>query len=218
MTDEQQKLTITERYSSAINASNLRVEAGRNGQIDYIMAMAWSPSRVGSALMRLHSEWDGASKPHRITQEAVNQFAATLTGTKEEKTAKAQRIAQDWHLHECALLLGKLKSLPSARAQLEIWARRQHIADAEWRVAEILLWWLSHVCPVCSGRGKEIIRDTPSLSHRDCRACHGTGETQIPHQPGDAYYLAESKKILRYISDCVMTTQSSAKQWLKARL
>lgn len=211
--------TVEERYAAAINTSNLRVhtDAKRGSAADVLMAMAWSPSRVGGSLMRLHSEWDSASKPHRVTQDAIEQFAATLDGTRDEKLSKARRIAHDWYMHECGILLGRLKSLPAAREQLTLWVRQQRIDDADQRVAEVIMWWLNHVCPVCEGRKKERITDTPSLSHRDCKSCHGTGETRIPRQPGSPRYEIESRKILRYISDCVAAQQNGAKKWLQAQ-
>ncbi len=45
-----------EKYLVATNTSNLRVEAERTGAADVIIAAGWSASRIGGALMRLHTK------------------------------------------------------------------------------------------------------------------------------------------------------------------
>lgn len=56
-----------ERYISATNTSNLRVEADRNGPGDILICAGWSASTIGLALMRLHTKPDTATleKVHR---------------------------------------------------------------------------------------------------------------------------------------------------------
>lgn len=39
--------------------------------------------------------------------------------------------------------------------------------------------WMNSVCPACTGRKKETIFNTPSLSDKDCRLCNGTGQTEL---------------------------------------
>ena len=60
-------LTIEERYISATQATNLKVEAEKSGPADVLIAAAWSMSRVGAALVRLSSEWDGSAKRPRMS-------------------------------------------------------------------------------------------------------------------------------------------------------
>jgi hypothetical protein len=55
-------ITLEERYERAANSTDLRARAGREGDIEAIVAVAWNRSRVGAALMRLHSDWDGIAK------------------------------------------------------------------------------------------------------------------------------------------------------------
>lgn len=215
-----EKPNVEEQYDSATHASNLRVQADRNGPADVIIAMGWSPSRVGAALMRLQSEWSGAAHPKRPTRAAVEALAMSLPriengSRKLVDAAGAQRQAHDWHMHEVKILFGKLKTLPAARDQLARWARLQLIDNADHRVAEILHWHLDHICPACEGRGKEILPNTPILSHKNCKECHGSGETKIPSQQGNDQYLHESKKLLRYINDCVKTARTALKQRLR---
>ena len=75
-------ITTEEKYTSATHAINLRVEADRTGQADIIIAAGMSPSRLGAALLRLHSERDGASTPPPMTPERIAAFALTLKGTQ----------------------------------------------------------------------------------------------------------------------------------------
>lgn len=59
-----------ERYISATNTSNLRVEADRNGPGDILICAGWSASTLGLALMRLHT------KPDTAALEKVHQQVA----------------------------------------------------------------------------------------------------------------------------------------------
>lgn len=236
-----EKPNVEELYDSATHASNLRVVADRNGPADVLIAQGWNTSRLGAALMRLHSEWSGAAHPKKPTRAAIETLAQSLPRLEDGKRkvkvtvlqdgkpviienmvpnmvldmAGAQRTASDWHRHEVKILMGKLKTLPVVREQLAMWARLQLIDNADHRVAEILMWHLDHKCSACEGRGKELIPNTPSLSHRDCKVCRGSGETRIPSQQGDEQYLHESKKLLRYINDCIKTARTNLKQTLR---
>ena len=138
---------IEERYSAANHASNLKVEAERSGPADIIIAAGMAPARLGAALIRLHSEWDGASKKRGKLSE---------TDTR--------------------LLMGQLRSLPAVQDAVLWQAEKWVIDDAQKVVATALYWWVDHVCPACEGRGKEAIEGTPSLSKVACRVCHGSGE------------------------------------------
>lgn len=128
---------IEELYQTASNTSNLKVEAERRGSGDVLIAAGWSASRVGMALLRLHSEWDASEKPLKPTKESVRALVGTfqrnLPGektvavTKGEKAkpltgTEAQHYAAAWYAHEVGMLLGKLKGLPSVREQLTVQA------------------------------------------------------------------------------------------------
>jgi hypothetical protein len=224
------KTTVEERYTNATHASNLRVQAERTGSADVLIAMGWSPSRLGAALMRLHSEWDGCEKPRKPTRTAVDLIAASLPRIEDGQRKQdgvmvpnmvldmdtAHKTAHDWYMHELKILFGKLKTMPDVRHQLVQWAAQRLIHEPEFRVAEVLAWWLDHVCPVCEGRKKDRIPGTPSLSHKDCKACHGTGEARIPQRQGNDYYVMETKKLLKHIDVCVKTAQTSVRQRLQA--
>ncbi len=214
------KPNTEEKYSAATHASNLRVQAERGGSADMLIAAGWSASRVGAALIRVHSEWEGMPKPKRQARDAIKVIADTFQKGADgkvqfdEKTRllpmdAAYRRANDWYIHEMMLVFQRLKTLPEVRQQLVLWAMKADMAAPSQRVAEVMGWWLDHRCPICEGRGKDSIPGTPSLSHKDCKACRGTGETNIPAQYDDSCYLRESKKMLRYINDCVKSAQAS---------
>lgn len=217
-TRDDQKPTVEERYTGATHASNLKVEAERSGAADLLIAMGWSPTRLGAALLRLHSEWDACEKPRRPTREAVDLLAVSMPRMGEGKNVVdhvgARQKAHDWYMHELKILFGKLKTMPEVRQQLVLWAQRQAIENTDHRVAEVLAWWLDHTCPACDGRKKERIANTPALSHRDCKVCRGTGETRLPNRQGYDHYVKESARMLAHINGCLHSARVALKQRL----
>lgn len=209
-TTDDQKPTVDELYSTATHTSNLRMEmdSERRSNADILVAAAWSPSRLGSALLRLHSEWDGAAHPRKISPQAIREYALTLAGTPTQRKHKAHQIAHDWYLHEVALLLGKLKTLPVVRYQLSMQASKWEIEDPERTACAVLLWWLDHVCPECQGRKEEIIPDSPSLSGRACQVCRGSGERPLP-------YWGDGRRLLNHIEGCIGSARVSIRQRLR---
>lgn len=220
------KPNTEEQYTAATHASNLRVQAERGGSADMLIAAGWSASRIGASLIRLHSEFEGQAKPKRLGRDAIKLLADTF---KKEDDGKVQfdketrllpldaahRQAHEWYLHEMQMVFQQMKTLPEVRHQLVLWALKNEVAKPERHVAEVISWWLDHRCPVCEGRAKEHIIGTPSLSHKDCRACKGTGETKIPADYENGNYLRESKKMLRLINDCVKSAQASIRSRLQ---
>jgi len=80
MTTESNAPTIEERYSSATNASNLKVERDhlRRNVADILIAAGWSRHGFGTSLMRLQSEWDGSAKPRPLSAAAIRVLAGTF--------------------------------------------------------------------------------------------------------------------------------------------
>lgn len=220
---------VEERYNNATNTSNLKVDPERRLPADMLIAMGWSPSRLGAALMRLHSEWDGAEKPRRPSKERIDLIAYSLprikNGERKDKDGKmvdnmvldikaAKNQAHAWYMHELKILFQKLKTMPAVRQQLLLWAQQRQVSEPDSHVGEVLSWWLDHTCPVCEGRGNELIPGTPMKSHRKCRECHGSGETPIPESEEDPQYRLESRTMLRHIDDCIATARNALKQRL----
>lgn len=66
--------TVEERYVTATNASNLRCETREDapiGTVGVLIAAGWSASRLGAALMRLHTKYDRAGLEQVHTQVAL---------------------------------------------------------------------------------------------------------------------------------------------------
>jgi hypothetical protein len=82
---------IEERFETACNASSLKVEAEKGGAADLMIAAGWSDSRVGMALLRLHSEWDGAAKPKKPTEQQVRALAESFKAQDETERANRER-------------------------------------------------------------------------------------------------------------------------------
>jgi hypothetical protein len=153
MAETTDKPGIEETYSGAVTSSNLRMEVREdspNGAAGVLIAVGWSPSRLGAALMRLHTEYDGSSIP-------PGKPSAT----------------------DVALLQISLKTLPAVHQQIAhqaaVWGmeRPNEIATA------VIAWWLAKSCRVCRGRQYQTIPGTPALSNRVCKACGGSGEATL---------------------------------------
>ena len=144
-------LTTAEKYSSAIHASNLRVEAEKSGAGDLLIAVGWSPSRLGAALMRLHTEYDGAG------------------------------LSRNPSKTDAMLLVGKLKSLADVRREAEIQALTWRMNSPAHTSFSVVLYWLDQRCKACGGRGAKAIPGTPSLQAKPCHVCHGSGKATPPH-------------------------------------
>lgn len=64
-----------ERYVSGANSSDLSVRSdGRADDVEAIVAVAWNRSRIGAALLRLSSEWDGAARRGLKLEQAFRQL------------------------------------------------------------------------------------------------------------------------------------------------
>ncbi|GAB3763536.1 hypothetical protein GCM10028796_17200 [Ramlibacter monticola] len=202
---------IEEQYETASNTSDLSVESHRRGAVDILIAAAWSETRLGGALLRLHSEYEGSEKPARMGSAAVDRLAGTLelvdglTAWREapdkapvwlKPTEAAKRTAHQWHLHETALLLQKLKALPEVREQLTIRAAMWGMEDAASKAAGVIRYWLDQTCQSCDGRKFRLIQGAPKLSNRACPTCQGSGVAPVPHGQ-------EGRKLANYLDSCV---------------
>lgn len=221
MLDDERR-GVKETYLVASTSSSLRVQADRRGDSDIIIAAGWTESRVGMALLRLHSEWDRAQKPRKLTAEAIHALALMMPTEVEEdgvvwalpKTRRyelARQRAHLWYLGEMGSLVNKLTSLNGVRQQLismiscdPSW----RIDDAMHKVPEVIAYWLDQTCPQCHGLKFMQSPGSPSLSAKACKACAGTGVAPIPHGQ-------EGRKIANYMDDCVSRAQSALRKRLR---
>lgn len=125
--------TTEEAYVSATTSSNLRCEPDRRTDLDVLLASGMTPGILGSALMRIHSEYDSSSeKQARTSTDAI-------------------------------LLMAKLKSLPSVLQALEDWAALRGLDAPKRLAQAVIAHWIDAQCKPCAGRGHEQIAGTPSL-------------------------------------------------------
>ncbi|HYD75753.1 MAG TPA: hypothetical protein VEB23_04975 [Ramlibacter sp.] len=204
LADTNERPGIEEQYQTAGNTSDLTVDAERRGAGDVLIAAGWSDSRMGMALLRLHSEWDAAAKPRRMTDAQVRQLAATIPDARgKPNMSRARSEAIVWYARELRLLATSLKSRSGVLQQIHAWALLKGIS-ADY-VGPALFHWLSPVCPVCDGHGLRKVPDQPALSGKRCHACGGSGKSARPEG---------STRIQNHLDYCVTVARHS----LKARL
>jgi hypothetical protein len=195
-------VTVDERYESASNTSDLTVGGGmipkdhRTSQGDVVLAAGMSESRVGMALLRLHSEWTASAKPRRVDRHGIERLTALIRASdaKAKKSAERRGVTYDepgsatkrahdeahrWYRNELKLLAGRLKTRSLVLEQLCLWGATKGIGPDV--VCAAVHHWLDHICPVCDGHG---LRYLENQSARQCGECYGTGETPRPEGSG----------------------------------
>lgn len=170
---------IEEQYSQACTSSNLRVEADKRGPADVLIASGMSNSRIGGALMRLRTEYGSDSVPRR---------SATATDHR--------------------LMMARLKTLPAVLQAVTSQAHQWGIDRPEAVALAVVSHWLDDLCRYCEGRGKQRIKDTPTLSGKNCKHCKGTGRIDLTH--GSA-----GRRMEGYIADCIADWATRTKRLLR---
>ncbi|WP_431276254.1 hypothetical protein ACQ858_08370 [Variovorax ureilyticus] len=191
---ENTRPTIDERYASATNTSDLTLDVQVNSvqAAGMIMAAGWSREKLGVALLRLQSEWDGSERPRHIPRAAVAQLAQRILHgymprvlTEAEKVKRAHAMAAEtanrWYIHELGLKFQRLKTLSEVRMLVAEFAWLEKIDSPHTKAAAAVSWWLDHTCLECRGRKWELIPGTNRPSNRLCEECEGLGEKPIPH-------------------------------------
>ena len=170
---------IEEQYSQATTTSNLRVEADKRSAADVLIASGMSNSRLGAALMRLHTEYSSDSVPRRNASETDHR-----------------------------LMMGRLKTLPAVLDAVAAQAYQWGIERPHVVAMAVVAHWLDDLCHHCEGRGQEKIKDTPTLSWKNCKHCKGTGRTELTH--GSA-----GRRMDGYIAACVGDWATRTKRLLR---
>ena len=202
--------TVEERYLVAGNTSDLSVSQDRRTAADLLIAAGWSPSRLGAAALRLHSEWAAAALPRRPGREQIARVARDLPLLNgKPDLAHANRVALHWHQVELRRVFDRLHSLPAVRDQLAVQALQRGMSGPAALAAAVLCHWLDPVCPSCHGLKFVQVKNTPALSAKACPACRGLGRTDPP-QGQDGRWL------LNYLDRCVAVARGSIKKRLRA--
>lgn len=194
--------TLPERYSSAIDSSHLEVSADERGDVDLLIAAGWVGPSLGVALYRLRSEWDCVRAELRAARRAESEAATTAAdaarqgerdlrrgdcanvGELQRAMYAAQQAGTQAATTERALILSRLKSMRGTREAVDRYAlqraTRVWINPAEFVVRKIagraLEAWLDDGCPHCEGRGFNGGFGVPLVL---CAECGGTGR----HRP-----------------------------------
>lgn len=201
-----EKRGLEEAYTTAAHSSNLRCETREDAprsDAHILIAAGWSQARVGGALLRLHTEYDSAEHPRLARAQDFHGTGAN----REQRQAAAQK-AHAFNLHETGLLLGKLKTLPAVRRELELQLTAWGVAEPATVGVGVLRWWLSQTCPACEGRKFEVVAGTARLAGKMCKACGGAGTSRVPH--GEA-----GKRLANWMDGAVQIARARIAQGLR---
>ena len=146
--------TIEEANTAAIVSSHLRVEADRPGAADFLIAAGWSQSRIGLAMLRLHTEWERAAKPRPVSKEAVERIAKEMPKENPEdppNMAAALAEVARWEANEWMLVIQQLKTWNGVATILTGQMDKWKVYDAGAKAPKVILWWMNQNCPVCNG-------------------------------------------------------------------
>lgn len=198
MSTIEDRPTIGERYSSAMESSNLRL-GERRGDADYLIAAALIRNPLAAALYRLQSEYDGIRAEHHAAAQRVRDLEKMAKGERGEDDAtgrsadeRAAEILQ-WAESEArtahVLILSRLTTRREAvqlfghfceaqATRLQAAKRITNVPPASVRIisGKLIDSFLSPRCPACQGRGTmgggRHEHTGPSIP---CRECGRTG-------------------------------------------
>lgn len=212
---ENQHRTIAEAYATAVSSSDLKCdtrEGAPRSDSDVLAAAGWCESRIGSALLRLHTEYDGAEHPRLMKWQ---DFYRAPASKDREAEADAKEFAEDQckehNTTQQLLMRSKLKTLPAVVQQVETQLKKWGEEDAKAVANAVVIWWLQQACRSCDGRKFEIVPGTARLSNKTCKPCGGTGHARIPH--GDI-----GRRTANFIDDCVCRARLSISKRLRSSM
>lgn len=210
---ENQQRTIAEAYATAVSSSDLKCdtrEGAPRSDSDVLAAAGWCESRIGSALLRLHTEYDGAEHPKLMKPQDFYRAPAEKGGEKEANAKKfAEGQCEEHNKTQRLLMRSKLKTLPAVVQQVEAQLKKWGEEDAKAVANAVVIWWLQQACRSCNGRKFEIVPGTARLSNKTCKPCGGTGHARIPH--GDI-----GRRTANFLDDCVCRARLSISERLRA--
>ena len=146
-------MTITDRYATAVRASNLKpsnesMPAGTDpartaAKVDVIGAFALMGKQhpLAAALVRLLEGGDNTA-----VRDVVQEMAAVVEGRAYRTGVEITRL------------------------------------QAEDMSRSVLAWYRHGTCKACNGHGFELIDGAPSLSSNTCKACKGTRKVPFARQ------------------------------------
>jgi hypothetical protein len=201
---------VEELYETAINTSDLTVSSVCRGAADILIAVGGSASRLGAAMLRLHSEWDASAKPARPASSAIEALALTLPRVNGRvQMVAARSMAYQWYEQQLHGLVSKLKALPVVRAEVAYQAEKWGMDDANDKAGAVIKYWLDQTCHTCDGLMRQRVPGSPALSHRLCPVCNGSG---VSHAPCGQ----DGRRLANYMDRCVEDARNSIKNRLRS--
>jgi len=191
---EDAPLTIAERYATAFESSNLRMQARRT-DLDVIIAAGCLDDSFGAALLRLRVEYDLVRGEHIAAEAQLRASEAEARRQKDlvdgngrvletaaERSANILQDAEATALTAHALILISLKSLTEVREMMGHFALREaarvkfdrppsHVLHLSGRVLDV---HISPTCRKCQGRGFTGVLQRGERQMA-CRVCSGSG-------------------------------------------
>lgn len=157
MTETTDRPDISERYSRAMNSSDLRVRERAQGDADVLMAAGWTGT-LGTMLHRLSVEFDQAKGD--MLKVAANDQTAALLVFMQLKTLNPTKRALAEFAQELAT---KRKFDLTDKAVAVI-------------VGRCLAAWLDPNCHRCGATGR--LGGYDGKVQSICRACQGSGKAR----------------------------------------
>lgn len=181
---------IQDRYASAVNSSNLDVDAktkmsdsdvlGAAGLADKALTMGWRPTGPG-----------GQGEPVRTCPLAI-PLERLFAGDNNASYEIVRLLADMAHGYSFKI---KLKI---SRAQCK------DIAQA------CLAWHRDGRCPTCEGRGYALIPGTKTLSDRECQTCCSSDQPVAWRTPGKIPFERQFKPEWRGIARWLVSEMANA--------
>ena len=157
MTGTEDRPTMAEQYSRAMESSHLEVTEER-GDVDFLIAAGWTGESLGTDLYRPRMEFDGLNK---------RELAMADTSL----IARVMALAQMGSLHQTKQTLGRFALAHATRKKFD------REPDAIMAVVGAALdVWLDPTCHHCGGRGFTGGFVGPMIW---CSHCHHTGSRRV---------------------------------------
>ena len=157
MTGTEDRPTMAEQYSRAMESSHLEVTEER-GDVDFLIAAGWTGESLGTDLYRTRMEFDGLNK-RELAQADTSLIARVMA------------LAQMASLAQTKQTLGRFAM---AHATREKFNRAPEAIMAITGAA--LDVWLDPNCHHCAGRGFTGGFSAPMVW---CSHCHHTGSRRV---------------------------------------
>lgn len=193
-TEDHSPVTLGERYSGAIESSDLLMRESR-GDVDLICAAALAEDRMAGALYRLMVEYSNVKADHVAaeTRMRLKEAEARAQVDDPDRTAwswksaaeKALQIRQEAEreaLTAHVLILTHLRTLREAKERLALFAIAEATKRRFWKSDEVVIViagrvldaFIAPTCTKCAGTG---IIGSARLGEveRECRPCKGSG-------------------------------------------